>query len=181
MLVGANSVPGVDAKLFRIAETLPPEVLKMIHALPPDESIPVITAQDLPNFDGFIFGFPTRFGSLPSQVKALIDATGGLWASGALAGKGFGMFTSVGSQGGGTETTIFTSLPPFVHHGMIFIPPGYTYGPDLSLYDQVRGGSAWGAGVIAGGDGSRKPSERELDIAEYQGKYVAEKILKLAS
>ena len=42
--------------------------------------------------------------------------------------------------------------------------------PTMTALDEVRGGSAWGAGTFAGGDGSRQPTARELGIAETQGK-----------
>jgi multimeric flavodoxin WrbA len=75
---------GVNAKLFQIAETLPAEVLAKIHAPPKDESVPVITAAQLAEADGILFGIPTRFGSIPAQVKSLFDACGQLWFTGAL-------------------------------------------------------------------------------------------------
>lgn len=70
-----------------MAETLPAELLEKIHAAPKDPDVPVITADKLPEADGLIFGLPTRFGSVASQVKAFMDSTGGLWQSGALHGK----------------------------------------------------------------------------------------------
>ena len=142
-----------------------------MHA-PPKSDVPVIDPLKLPEADGILFGFPTRFGTMPAQVKALFDATGSLWAKGALAGKPAGFFFSTGSQNGGQETTALTSIPNLVHHGMVFVPLGYTT-PLLFPNDEIRGGSSYGAGTIAGGDGSRQPSERELGIAQHQGEYFA--------
>ena len=51
---------------------------------------------------------------------------------------------------------------------MIVVPVGYGLGPALFSNEEVRGGSAWGAGTFANGDGSRQPSKLELDLAEYQ-------------
>jgi NAD(P)H dehydrogenase (quinone) len=109
---------------------------------------------------------------MPSQFKALFDATGGLWAKGALAGKPASFFFSTGTQAGGQETTALTSVTQLVHHGMVYVPLGYTT-PLLFSDDGIRGGSPYGAGTIAGGDGSRQPSEKELAIAEHQGGYFA--------
>ncbi|KAL6778715.1 FAP191B [Auxenochlorella protothecoides x Auxenochlorella symbiontica] len=181
VLEGANSVPGVKADLFQVAETLPAAVLEKIHAPPKDASVPIIEASQLPEYDGFIFGFPTRFGTMPAQFKAFLDATGGLWASGALVGKGASIFTSSGTQGGGIETTVLTSLPVLVHHGIAYIPTGYSYGASLFSNDAVRGGTAYGVSTLAGADGSRQPTELELGYAVHQGKYVAGVIRKLAA
>lgn len=63
---------------------------------------------------------------------------------------------------------VVAALPNVVHHGMIYVPPGYGFGAPMYGMDEVRGGSAWGAGTFAGGDGSRWPSKTELDFAEYQ-------------
>ena len=50
-----------------------------------------------------------RYGGAASQFKAFWDATGGLWKRGALVGKPATFFVSTASQGGGQETTHFTS------------------------------------------------------------------------
>ena len=122
-----------------------------------------------------------RFGTMCAQFKTFLDSTGGLWAKGALVGKGASIFTSTGTQGGGSESTVFTSIAPLVHHGMVFIPTGYTLGERLYDNGAVRGGTAYGASTLAGADGSRQPSELELDFAEHQGSYVAGVIKKLAA
>jgi len=108
----------------RIEETLSPDILKHIHA-PPRSSYPTFLPNDLVNFDAFLFGIPTRFGNFPAQWKTFWDATGSLWAKGALAGKMCGVFVSTESQGGGQEETVANSLSTFVHHGMIYVPLGY--------------------------------------------------------
>ncbi|KAJ6776396.1 FLAVOPROTEIN WRBA FLAVOPROTEIN-LIKE DOMAIN PROTEIN-RELATED [Salix koriyanagi] len=122
--------------------------------------------------DGFVFGFPTRFGMMAAQFKAFLDATGGLWKTQQLAGKPAGIFFSTGSQGGGQETTALTAITQLVHHGMIFVPIGYTFGAGMFEMEKVKGGSPYGAGTFAG-DGSRKPTELELEQAFHQGKYIA--------
>ncbi|CAL8471232.1 g10774 [Coccomyxa elongata] len=177
---GVDSVEGCEGILYQVPELLSDEILAKMHA-PPKPDVPVLDVHDLPNADGFIFGFPTRYGTMAAQFKAFWDATGGLWQKGALVGKPATMFTSTASQGGGQETTIFTSLPNIVHHGMVYVPPGYGLGAPMYGLDEVRGGSGWGAGTFAAGDGSRQPSKLELDFAEYQGKYFAQVAKKLAA
>lgn len=117
---------------------------------------------------------------MPAQVKTFLDATGGLWVKGSLVGKGVSVFTSSGTQGGGIETTVLTSLPNFVHQGMVYIPVGYTFPPQTNM-EYLHGGTAYGASTFAAGDGSRQPIEEELAHAEHQGKHVAAIIKKLAA
>ncbi|KAI5656898.1 hypothetical protein M9H77_25691 [Catharanthus roseus] len=150
---GADSIEGVEAKMWQ-------------------SDVPVITPAELPEADAFIFGFPTRFGMMASQFKAFLDATGGLWGAQKLAGKPAGIFYSTGSQGGGQETTPLTAITQLVHHGMIFVPIGYTAGAVMFEMERIKGGSPYGAGTFAG-DGSRQPSDQELEIAFHQGKYIA--------
>ncbi|CAF2074166.1 unnamed protein product, partial [Rotaria magnacalcarata] len=175
---------GAEGRLIQVPETLSKEVLGKMHALDKDSTIPTIsfvsgventvTLEDaLVNCDGILFGFPTRFGGIPAQVKAVWDATGGLWMKGALVGKPIGVFFSTGSQGSGQETTALTSLTNYVHHGMLFVPIGYT-SPLLGNINEVHGGSPYGAGTIAGSDGSRQPSELELKLAQHQGSYFTQ-------
>ncbi|KAK4744308.1 hypothetical protein SAY87_010620 [Trapa incisa] len=168
---GAASVEGVEAKLWQVPETLPDKVLKKMDA-PPKSNIPIITPNELSEGDGFVFGFPTRYGMMAAQFKAFMDATGGLWRTQQLAGKPAGIFYSTGSQGGGQETTPLTAITQLVHHGMLFVPIGYTFGTGMFEMEQVKGGSSYGAGTFAG-DGSRQPSELELAQAFHQEKYLA--------
>ncbi|KAI8053653.1 NAD(P)H:quinone oxidoreductase, type IV [Gilbertella persicaria] len=166
---------GVATKMFQVQETLPESVLKNIHA-PPKPDLPIIKPEQLSEADGILFGFPTRFGSMPSQVKGLLDATGGHFAKGTLQGKFAGTFFSTASQHGGQETTALTTIPYFVHQGMTYVPLGYpsALSDKLNSMDEIVGGSAYGAGAIAAGDGSRDVSEKELAIAHYQGKNFGE-------
>ncbi|CAO0789804.1 benzoquinone reductase [Mucor lusitanicus] len=166
---------GVSAKMFQVQETLPENVLKAIKA-PPKPDLPIIKPEQLTEADGIIFGFPTRFGSMPSQVKGLLDATGAQFAKGALNGKFAGTFFSTGSQHGGQETTALTTIPYFVHQGMTYVPLGYppALSDSLNNVQEIVGGSAYGAGAIAAGDGSRDVTEKELAVAHYQGKNFGE-------
>lgn len=157
--------------MCRIKETLPSEVLSKMHAPGQNESIPFATPDVMKEYDAFLFGVPTRYGNYSAQWKTFIDSLGGLWQSGALYGKYFGMFVSTATLGGGQESTVITGLSSWVHQGMIYVPLGYKEAfKQLGDLSEVRGGSAWGAGTFAGGDGSRQPSPLELEVAEIQGK-----------
>ncbi|XP_004234563.1 probable NAD(P)H dehydrogenase (quinone) FQR1-like 2 [Solanum lycopersicum] len=176
---GIETVEGVEGILYRAPETISEDVLMKIQAPLKDDTIPEISSpEDLIDADGFLFGFPTRFGCMAGQMKALFDSTGNLWKEQKLAGKPAGFFVSSGSQGGGQETTAWTAITQLAHHGMLFVPIGYTFGAGMFDMDTVRGGSPYGAGVFAG-DGSREATEGELALAEYQGKYMATFVKKL--
>jgi NAD(P)H dehydrogenase (quinone) len=175
---GAGSVPEAEVTLKRVPETLSEEVIqKMGGKL--DQGAPVATAAELADYDAIIVGTPTRFGNMTAQMRAFWDQTGGLWVKGALIGKVGSVFTSTGT-GGGNESTILTTIPTLLHHGMIYVGLPYS-APELTDIGEVRGGSPYGAGTIAGADGSRQPSEKELSLARFQGKHVAEITAKLKS
>ncbi|THH27773.1 hypothetical protein EUX98_g6422 [Antrodiella citrinella] len=162
---------GGSATIFQIAETLPQEALTKLYA-PAKPDYPILAPDDLANYDAFILGIPTRYGTFPTQWKAFWDATGGLWAKGALAGKYVSLFVSTGTPGGGQESTALAAISTFTHHGLIYVPLGYSTTFELlSNLTEVHGGSPWGAGTFAGGDGSRQPTPLEVDLATRQGKY----------
>lgn len=174
-----DSVEGVEATLYRVPETLSDDVLSKMRAPSKDDNIPVMESPaQLAEADGVLFGFPTRYGSMAAQMKAFFDSTGQLWRDQKLAGKPAGFFVSTGTQGGGQETTAWTAITQLAHHGMLFVPIGYTFGAGMFKLDSIRGGSPYGAGVFAG-DGTREPTEMEIALAEHQGKYMAGVMKKL--
>ncbi|CAF2067449.1 hypothetical protein Bca4012_086399 [Brassica carinata] len=179
MKKGADGVEGVEARLYRVPETLSEEVVEQMKAPGRDTGVPEITSGELAEADGFLFGFPTRYGCMAAQMKAFFDSTGQLWKEQTLAGKPAGFFVSTGTQGGGQETTAWTAITQLVHHGMLFVPIGYTFGAGMFKMDSIRGGSPYGAGVFAG-DGSREATETELALAEHQGNYMATIVKRLA-
>ncbi|KAF8438902.1 putative 1,4 benzoquinone reductase [Boletus edulis BED1] len=169
---------GGSATIYQIQETLSEDILKLVRA-PPRPDYPILSPDDLVNFDAFLFGVPTRYGNFPVQWKAFWDATGPLWSKSALAGKMCGVFVSTGTQGGGQEVTISNTLSTFAHHGMIYVPLGYKDAfPQLSNLTEIHGGSSWGAGTFAGTDGSRQPTPLEMEIASLQGKGFWEIVAK---
>lgn len=170
---------GNKATIYQVPETLNEDVLKMLHA-PARPDYPIATPDVLAEADGILFGFPTRFGNLPAQMKAFIDSTGALWAQGKLYGKPAGVFISTGS-GGGNEMTIVNFLSTLAHQGLIYVPLGYAPAfAELTNLNEVHGGSPWGAGTIAGSDGSRQPTELELKVATIQGTEFSKVVSKFA-
>lgn len=175
---GARSVEGVEVDVKRVAETMPEDAFKAAGGKT-DQQAPVAQPDELKNYDAVIVGTPTRFGNMSGQMRTFWDQTGALWASGGLAGKVASVFTSTGT-GGGKETTIMSVWQTLAHHGFILVPLGYA-DPNQEQMDisEVHGASPYGAGTIAGGDGSRQPSRKELELARYQGEKVAKLTVKL--
>lgn len=180
---GARSAPGVEAQLLQVPETLSDEILAKMGATEAKKAfahIPVAKPADLADADGLLFGSGTRFGSASAQLQAFFDSTGGLWAKGALIGKPAGVFVSTGTQHGGQETTLVGMQTFLLHHGMVVVGVPYA-AQELTKMDEITGGSPYGAGVLAGADGSRQPSANELAIARFQGKHLALIAAKLAA
>lgn len=179
MKKGVDVIEGVEGVLYRVPETLTTDVLEKMKVPQKDDEIPVISVDELVEADGFLFGFPTRYGCMAAQMKAFFDSTGPLWRPQKLAGVPAGFFVSTGTQGGGQETTAWTAITQLAHHGMVYVPIGYTFGAGMFRMDSIRGGSPYGAGTFSG-DGSREPSEQELALAEHQGKFMAMTVKKMA-
>lgn len=173
---GAGSVAGVEVTVKRVPETMDAEAFKAAGGKVDQDAL-VATPAELADYDAIIVGTPTRFGNMTGQMRTFFDQTGGLWAKGSLAGKVASVFTSTGTTGG-QEMTITSTWTTLAHHGMILVPIGYT-SPALFDISQVSGGTPYGASTIAGGDGSRQPDDRELEIARHQGEYVASITVKL--
>lgn len=177
---GVNSIEGCTAQLWQVPETLNDSILGLMKAPSKPTDIPVLTFNRIPEIvesDGFIFGTPTRFGSMATQLKTFFDSLGSYWVKGSFQGKPCGMFFSTGTQGGGQETTALTTLTQFAHLGMVFVPIGYAYGKEYLTMNEVRGGSPWGSGTFAG-DGTRQVSELEQKIAVFQGEYMGKYCMK---
>jgi NAD(P)H dehydrogenase (quinone) len=168
---------GATVDIKRVPETAPLEVAQAAH-FKLDQAAPVAAVADLANYDAIIIGTGTRFGRMSSQMASFLDQAGGLWAKGALNGKVGGAFTSSATQHGGQEMTLFSIITNLLHFGIVVVGMDYGYGAQGTV-EEVTGGAPYGATTITSTDGSRKPSERELDGARYQGRRVAEVAAKL--
>jgi NAD(P)H dehydrogenase (quinone) len=168
---------GAQADVKRVPELVPEEVARRSH-YKLDQPAPVATVDDLAGYDAIVVGTPTRFGRMSSQMANFLDQAGGLWLRGVFHGKVGGAFTSTATQHGGQEATLFSVITNLLHFGMVVVGLDYGYAPQMTL-DEITGGAPYGATTIAGGDGSRKPSERELNGARYQGRRIAETAIRL--
>ena len=174
---GVAKVPGVTAVVKRVPETVPAEVAKQMH-FKLDQAAPVATVDELADYDAIIFGTPTRYGNMAGQMKNFIDQTGALWMKGALVGKPGSVIASSATQHGGQETTITSFHTVLLHHGMVVVGLPYACQDQMGV-EEVKGGSPYGATTIAGGDGSRQPSVKELGMARWQGEHVAKIAVQL--
>ncbi|HTG02344.1 MAG TPA: NAD(P)H:quinone oxidoreductase [Nitrospirota bacterium] len=180
---GVREVPGAEAMLLRVPETLPPDVLKAMGAVDAQKAfahIPLCTTDHLASAGAIIFGAPTRFGNMCGQMRQFLDSTGQLWFTGALVGKVGSVFTSSATQHGGQESTILSFHTTLLHQGMVIVGLPYTFQGQMRI-DEITGCSPYGASTIAGGKGERLPSENELAGARFQGKHVAAIAAKLAA
>ncbi len=175
---GAHST-GAQVDIKRVPELVPEDVARQ-SGYKLDQEAPIAKIDDLPNYDAIIVGVGTRFGRMASQMANFLDQAGGLWASGALIGKVGSAFTSTATQHGGQETTLMAIHINLLHFGMVEVGLPYSFAGQMTL-DEITGGSPYGITTIAGGDGSRMPSENELEGARFQGRHVAEIATRLVS
>jgi NAD(P)H dehydrogenase (quinone) len=179
---GARSA-GAEATVYQVAEIMPPDVLAKMGATEAKEAfahVPVAQPYQLADADAVVLGTPTRYGSAAASLQAFLDATGGLWAKGALIGKVGSGFTSTATQHGGQETTLLNLSTFFLHQGMVLAGVPYS-SPELSNLAEMSGGTPYGATTIAGPHGERQPSANEIAIAKAQGRHVATVAGKLAA
>jgi NAD(P)H dehydrogenase (quinone) len=176
---GAGKVDGTEVTLKRVPELMSQEQAENAGAKL-DQDAPVATPDELADYDAIIFGTPTRYGNMCAQMRQFLDQTGGLWAKGKLIGKVGSVFTSTGSQHGGQETTLTSFHTNLFHFGMVVVGVPYSVS-ELTNMDEITGGTPYGASTIAGGDGSRRPSENELAIARFQGEHVAKVARKMTT
>lgn len=164
-----------DVTLKRIPELLSDSVLKALRALEFQkkiEHVPVVSMEELADYDLLFFGSPTRFGNMIGQMRMFLDSTGPLWSKNALTGKVGSCFTSSGTQHGGQESTILSMYNTLIHHGMIVVGLPYSF-TGQSRMDEITGCSPYGTSTISGPSGERMPSENELNGARFQGKFAA--------
>lgn len=174
---GARSA-GAEATLRRVPELSGDEPASAPAGAAHD-SVPLATVDELPTYDAIVIGTPTRFGNMAAQMKGFLDRTGALWAKGQLIGKVGSAFTSTATQHGGQESTVLSTHTVLLHHGMVVVGLPYSFQGQTTLAE-ITGGSPYGAGTIAGGDGSRQPSQNERDGARFQGRHVAEIATRLS-
>jgi NAD(P)H dehydrogenase (quinone) len=166
---GAKSA-GATVRLRRARELVDAQVIKSVPGWSEavarmNAAYEAPTEADAEWADGIIFGTPTRFGSVSSELKAYIDSLGGLWFKGRLNGKAGSVFTSSSTPHGGNESTLISMYQPLAHLGMIIVPLGYT---DATLF---KAGTPYGASSVSG-QSAVPPTPDDLEVARFQGRRV---------
>jgi NAD(P)H dehydrogenase (quinone) len=169
---GAREIEGIEVTIKRVPETMPEEKARAV-GVKLDQPAPVAEPEDLSDYDGIIFGTPTRFGNMCGQMRTFLDQTGSQWMRGSLIGKVGSVFTSTATQHGGQETTLTSFHSTLMHQGMVIVGVPYSCAALLNM-DEITGGTPYGASTISDSDGSRQPSENELAIARFQGRHVGQ-------
>jgi NAD(P)H dehydrogenase (quinone) len=164
---------GAVAIVKRVPELVPDHVAEKA-GYKRDQTAEIATVSELADYDAIIFGTPTRFGNMASQMKNFLDQCGGLWFEDKLVGKVGSVFTSTGSQHGGQESTILSVHTVLFHLGMVVVGLPYTF-KGQGRMDEITGCSPYGASTLAddGNGGDRQPSANELEGANFQGYHVA--------
>jgi NAD(P)H dehydrogenase (quinone) len=146
----AGEKAGAEVRLRQVEELAPREAIesqeewkKHVEATR-DE--PRATADDVVWADAVLFGTPTRFGNVASQLKQFLDTLGPQWAQGLLANKTYAGFTAAQTQHGGHESTLLALYNTMHHFGGILVPPGYT---DPVKFEE---GNPYGVSHATGGD-----------------------------
>lgn len=176
---GAASVEGTEVTVKRVPESMA-EDAALAAGMKLEQNAEIATPGELADYDAIIFGTPTRFGNMAGQMRNFLDQTGPLWFENKLVGKVGSVFCSTASQHGGQETTITSFHITLLHHGMVIAGLPYTFTGHNQM-DEISGGTPYGATTLAGGDGSRMPSENELAGARFQGNHVAKLAAKLTA
>lgn len=178
---GARQVTGARVEIFQVPELVPAEALEKSGAAKARAAfahIPFATPAQLEAADAVIFGTPTRFGNMCAQMRNFLDQTGSLWMKGSLIGKVGSVFTSTGTQHGGHESTVLSFHTTLLHQGMIIVGLPYSQAGLVNM-TEITGGSPYGAGTLAGADGTRQPTANELQLARFQGEHVTRITQKL--
>ncbi|HEX8568444.1 MAG TPA: NAD(P)H:quinone oxidoreductase [Caulobacteraceae bacterium] len=170
---------GGEPDVKRVPELVPDEIARA-SGYKLDQPAPIATVDELANYDAIVVGAGTRYGRMASQMSNFWDQTGGLWVKGALVGKLGAAFSSTATQHGGQETTLMSIITNLLHHGLVITGLPYAFQGQMRM-DEITGGSPYGPTTLTGGDGSRQPSENELDGARYLGRHVTQLAAKLAA
>ena len=166
---GIGEVPGMAARL----RTVPPVAAVTQTAQPPvpDDGAPYVSVQDLVECQGLLLGSPTRFGNMAAPMKYFLDGLAGAWVNGVLEGKPASLFTSSASQHGGQESTLLSMTIPLFHHGMLLLGLPFS---ESALGRTRSGGTPYGVSHVSGPDGEARLTEDEIELAQAQGRRLAE-------
>ncbi len=166
---------GAEVRLRRVTEIAPAEAIaandawREHHEAVKDE--PVATADDITWADAVLFGSPTRYGNIASQLKQFLDTLGPQWAQGLLADKAYAGFTASQTAHGGQESTLLALYNTIHHFGGVVVAPGYT--DPLKFAD----GNPYGVSHVTGGT-----NDAPLEEAQYAAlDHLAQRIVTIGA
>ncbi len=164
VLAGAQSVPGIEAKLLSVADA--------------GDAF----WADLAAADAIIFGAPTYMGSVSAKFKEFMDASSKPWFTMAWKDKLAAGFTNSASQSGDKLNSLIQMMVLANQHGMIWVSLGLPPGNNSSKGspdDLNRIGSYSGAMAQSNADqGADAMRESDLKTAAHLGRRVAETALR---
>ena len=170
----AGEKQGAEVRLRQVDELAPPAAIDSNPAwrdhLDATADEPKAEPDDVVWADAVLFGSPTRFGNVASQLKNFLDQLGPQWGKGQLADKVYAGFTASQTEHGGQETTLLALYNTMYHFGGILVPPGYT--------DPVKfqDGNPYGVGHVTGPDNDAPLDNVQLDALDH----LVERVLTVA-
>lgn len=170
----AGEKQGAEVRLRQVEELAPPAAIDSDPAwrdhLGATADEPKAQPDDVVWADAVLFGSPTRFGNVASQLKNFLDGLGPQWSKGQLADKVYAGFTATQTEHGGQESTLLALYNTMYHFGGIIVPPGYT--------DPVKfqDGNPYGAGHVTGPDNDAPLENVQLDALDH----LVERVLMVA-
>lgn len=170
----AGEKAGAEVRLRQVAELAPPEAIASNAAwsqhFDATKDEPRADADDVVWADAVLFGTPTRYGNVSSQLKQFLDMLGPQWAQGQLADKVYAGFTATMTAHGGQESTLLALYNTIYHFGGVVVAPGYT--DPLKFAD----GNPYGVSHVTG-PGNDAPLG-DLDHAALD--HLAERVVRIA-
>jgi NAD(P)H dehydrogenase (quinone) len=156
---------GADVRLREVEELAPREAIEQQDAwrehVDATADEPRATPDDVVWADAVLFGSPTRFGNVSSQLKQYLDTLGPQWGEGLLADKTYAGFTAAQTAHGGHESTLLALYNTLHHFGGILVTPGYT--------DPVKfaDGNPYGVSHATGADNDAPLGDDEQDALRH--------------
>jgi NAD(P)H dehydrogenase (quinone) len=156
---------GAEVRLRQVAELAPDEAIASNAAwsqhFDQTKNEPRATADDVVWADAVLFGTPTRYGNVASQLKQFLDTLGPQWGQGLLANKAYAGFTASMTAHGGQESTLLALYNTIYHFGGIVVAPGYT--DPLKFAD----GNPYGASHVTGGGNDAPLTDVEFNALDH--------------
>jgi NAD(P)H dehydrogenase (quinone) len=170
----AGQKAGAEVRLRQVAELAPAEAIASNAAwsqhFDATKDEPKATAEDVVWADAVLFGTPTRYGNVASQLKQFLDTLGPQWSQGLLADKVYAGFTASMTAHGGQESTLLALYNTIHHFGGVVAAPGYT--DPLKFAD----GNPYGASHVTGGNNDAPLTDTEHAALDH----LAERVIRIA-